>query len=315
MAASPSVDDSFTFVGGLNTEGSYFITPKNSWKEGDNVVPSTQGSLSRRAGFDFEENHQLVSVTATNAQSSIDNNAYTVETWPSVAGNGNMEFLVVQRGTRVYFYKAASGTVSASLLPFTIWLEDFKCFGNTSVVGSNVITAVGCYGKLLITSIDTEPILVSWDEDSNTITTKKLQLKIRDFQGLRSPKAVTATKTRAEWEALDFWPDALYNLYNQGWKDGQLDAYVASKGVYPANTMQWIYGKNVDDDFDVAVLDKQDFGSSQAPRGRAILKAFYQDRAKALDAMQEVTNPSSTVPSAPNVEDINYMNNNPDLTT
>jgi len=43
--ATTSVKDSFTFVGGLSTEGGYFITPENSWKEGVNVVPNTDGTL------------------------------------------------------------------------------------------------------------------------------------------------------------------------------------------------------------------------------------------------------------------------------
>lgn len=308
MSASPSVDDSFTFVGGLNTEGLYFLTPKNSWKEGDNVIPNTDGSLVRRKAVDFETNYQTQEL-AQSLEQAVDNYAYCVETWESVNGNGNLDFIVVQQGTTVYFYKAASGTVSASLLPFSIDLNDFVCFGNTTTVfGNKVITCASCYGKLLITSVDTDPILVNYNEASNTITTKRLELRIRDFTGILSPAPLSESNTEAEWEALNFWPEAKYNLYNQGWKETQLTTFVAAKaGAYPNNTQQWVYGKNIDDNFDVAVLDKQDFGTSPAPKGRVVLKAFYQDRAGALASLPDTSLLTSSVPPIPNNDDNNYF--------
>jgi hypothetical protein len=310
MSATPSVDDSFTFVGGLNSEGLYFLTPKNSWKEGDNVVPATDGSLSRRKAIDFEENYQTLTLSTLSVDEAIDNAAFTVEIWESVAGNGNLEFFVVQKGSTLYFYKAASGTVSASLLPFTVDLTPFKCFGNSNTVfGTNVITTASCYGKLLITSIDTEPILVFYNESDNTITTKQLELKIRDFVGIRSPAEPTVRNSQAGWESLSFWPQAKYNLYNQGWKDEQLTAYLGIKGVYPNNTEQWIYGKNTSDDFDTTVLDKQDFGTSPAPRGRVILKAFYQDRGVELTNLLDTTAIGSIVPPLSNYDDLQYIAN------
>jgi len=54
MAVQAAVKDAFTFVGGLNTEGGFFVTPENSWKEGVNVVPTIDGSIERRAGLDYE---------------------------------------------------------------------------------------------------------------------------------------------------------------------------------------------------------------------------------------------------------------------
>lgn len=59
MAAQPSTEDSFTFVGGLNSEGGFFITPKNTWKDGDNIIPNTDGSIQRRKAIDYEDNYTL----------------------------------------------------------------------------------------------------------------------------------------------------------------------------------------------------------------------------------------------------------------
>ena len=57
MAAQPSQEDFFSFVGGLNTEGGYFLTPKNSWKEGDNIIPQKDGSIQRRPSVNYEANY------------------------------------------------------------------------------------------------------------------------------------------------------------------------------------------------------------------------------------------------------------------
>ena len=68
----------------------------------------------------------------------------------------------------------------------------------------------------------------------------------------------------------------------------------------------WIYGKDTNDEFDTAVLDKQDFGTMVAPKGRAILNAFYQDREAALTTMVNTNTANSVVSTTtggPNIND------------
>lgn len=280
MAAQPSQEDFFSFVGGLNTEGGYFLTPKNSWKEGDNIIPQKDGSIQRRSSVNFEPNY-VFSATGI-VDSTIDNYAFSTHMWQNVAGDGNKNILVVQFGQYVYFYDASTATTSTTKYAFEIYLPDFQAYANTSLIGSSPISCVDCYGKLVITSQDTDPIAILYEDDTSFIT-KRLDLKMRDFDGIKSPISSDQEKTQAEWENLDFWPEALYNLYNQGWKDDNITKYaVANLQKYPANSKQWIYGKNTTDDFDSTVLAKIDFGTSQAPRGRVILSAFKQDRAASL---------------------------------
>lgn len=282
MAATGSSDNAFTFIKGLVTEGGYFLHPKDAWKEGFNVTPNLDGSIERRNGFDFETNHSLFNTGVT--QNEMGLWAYVAEKWETVSGDGNLNFFVVQVGPNIYFYDAASGTTSAKKKDFSINLLDFGFTGREKTPGTSPIKVVSAYGKLIITNRDSEPILVIYDKDTDTISTQKIEILIRDFDGIRSPVPATTENTEAGWAALSFWPQALYNLYNQGWKDAEIKKYKDAKaGVYPANSKQWIYGKNTDDDFDVTVLDKQDFGSMVAPKGRVILKAFYQDRATALN--------------------------------
>jgi hypothetical protein len=212
----------------------------------------------------------------------------------------------VQYGPKVHFYKAGAQVVSESDMGVVFDLNAYRCFGNTSNAGFSRITTTSCYGKLLITSKDIDPVLVDYNKTTNTFRAQAIKLRIRDFDGLRSPSPVSVEKTEAEWEAISFWPDAKYNLYNQGWKNTQLLAYTtANSGKYPANTKQWIYGKDTNDDFDVAVLDKQDFGTGTAPKGRFIIEAFYQDRSAAVTETEDsdINLDASIVPAKPNVNE------------
>jgi hypothetical protein len=284
MAATGSADNAFTFVKGLVTEGGFMVHPKDAWKEGYNVIPNVDGTVERRLGFDFEPLYSLFDSNISTAEQG--NWAYVTEKWESVNGNGSLDFFVVQAGPKIYFYESSTGTTSSKKKAFSLDLNDYGFSGRSGLVGSSPIKASSAYGKLVITNRDSEPILVIYNSSTDTISAQKIELLIRDFDGIRSPVPPTTEYTQAQWQALSFWPQALYNLYNQGWKDAEIDKYKTAKGgVFPGNNKQWVYGKDTNDSFDVAVLDKQDFGSMVAPKGRVILKAFYQDRSLGLNTL------------------------------
>lgn len=266
MAVNVSQQDYFTFVAGLNTEAGYFTFPANTFKDASNIKLNVDGSFQKRLAFDFEENYTLFNeITKINA----DSYGYTVMTWESVNGNGNLNFFVVQMGPTLYFYQAVSGAISGTY-KFSLDITPYKV-PNSNPVGQSVIKAVSAAGKLIITSKDTDPILVTYNQDTDTISHEEIVIEIRDFEGVDDGLAV------------DTRPSSLsalhnYNLRNQGWPSDKISAYQTAKGVYPSNAQSWVYGKNTDDDFDANVLDKQDFGTSPAPQGRYILELFYRDR-------------------------------------
>lgn len=277
MAAQGDITNNFTFVGGLNTEGGYFVIPENSWKEGVNVVPSTDGSIVRRNGIDYEELYQLHSPGITEDQKNLW--AFTVGTWSTINGNGDLNFFVVQVGSIIHFYDAASGTISATKLPFTLNLSSYVATGNTEVSGSAVISLASTYGKLIITSANTDPVLVTYVPETDTITHERITVKIRDFEGFTSPVSANTEYTQAEWENINFYNQALYNLKNQGWTEERITTYKnANSGKLPANTKQWFMGKDSNDNFSASTLNKIDFGNSPAPRGRYVIDAFNQNR-------------------------------------
>lgn len=288
MSAQASVLNAFTFIGGLNTEGGYFIIPENSYIEGVNVIPQIDGTLERRNGIDYESNYALDGLGIFASEKDL--YAFTTGIWNTVAGNGNLDFIVVQTGSIISFYSAFSGSISPTLKSFRINLLSYPAPGNTEHPGSGACTFASTYGRLIITNENSLPILVTYDEDTDSISVEAINIETRDFVGKELKDSsgnvidIAAEYTEAEWVALGVSiDDVKYNLYNQGWTDEKIDAYREANGgtsgdptngKYPANTKSWIYGKDTNDDFDAAVLNKQDFGNSPAPKGHYIINPF-----------------------------------------
>ena len=287
MAVQAAVKDAFTFVGGLNTEGGYFITPENSWKDGVNVLPQVDGTVERRTGLDYEDGYALYASAISSDNKDLW--AFTSGLWNTVAGNGNLDFFVVQTGPILHFYEAATGSVSGNKKSFTVNLNSYKASGNTEIEGTAACSYAPTYGRLIVTSQNTKPIVITYNSTTDTISVSAINLEIRNFKGKPLVDSsgniipVDAEYTRDEWVALGISiDDVKYNLYNQGWTDTQIDAYrIANGGTsspadpingkYPANTKSWIYGKDANDDFDSDVLNKQDFGNSPAPKGHYVI--------------------------------------------
>jgi len=288
MAVQAAIKDAFTFVGGLNTEGGYFITPENTYKEGVNVVPQLDGTLERRNGLDYELNYSLYasSISADNK----DLYAFTTGEWHTVGGNGNLDFIVVQLGNTLHFYNAVTGSISGSKKSFTVNLDGYKATGNTEISGTGLCSFTTAYGRLVVTSKNTKPLLITYDADTDTISVEVITINIRDFKGRPlidgsgNVIPIDQEYTRAEWEALGISiDDVKYNLFNQGWKDDQINTYRIANGGspgdptngdYPSNTKSWVFGKDTNDNFDASLLNKQDFGNSPAPKGHYILNPF-----------------------------------------
>lgn len=280
MAVQASVKDAFTFVGGLNTEGGYFIIPENTYKEGVNVIPQMDGTIERRTAIDYETNYSLYA-----AGISADNKnlyAFTTGEWHTVGGNGNLDFIVVQLGNMLHFYNASTGSISGSKKSFTVNLNSYKQTGNTELNGTALCSFTTAYGRLIVTSKNTKPILITYTASTDSISVSEITINIRDFKGkpLVTSGGVTvaidAEYTSTEWANLGIsLSDVTYNLYNQGWTDSQINTYKsANSNKYPSNTKSWVFGKDSNDNFDASILNKQDFGNSPAPKGHYILNPF-----------------------------------------
>lgn len=276
MPVQADQKDFFNFVAGLNSEAGWFTAPPNTWSNGDNVTPSIDGTLRKRVALDYES---LVEVqTVASAGTTQDQLwAYSTNYWNSVGGDGDLNIIVVQIGRYLHFYENISGAVTGRKYSFTVDLNTYKAPTNPATIGTSTVQTVSATGKLVVVSADTEPLLITYNS-STSITVTPIVLYMRDFVGVNDGYAIdfrpdAVPNTDAEWKHE-------YNLRNQGWNTSTLATYRAT-GFSPSNAQSWIYGKDSSDVFQAALLDKQDFGTSPAPKGRFLLNAFSRDRATA----------------------------------
>lgn len=272
MAKTVAEKAYYTFVKGLHTEAGPLTFPPNTWQEGTNVIPNVTGALSKRTGINYESGYSLS--TATNTPTEKTTGAYIADYWNTVGGSGGRNFLVVQRAGTVYFYDNTSDTISTTIKSFTIDLSTYQVAGNPNVVGFAPIRCVSANGKLVIVSDSTTPILVTYNDTTDTISVATITIEIRDLYGVNDSLAVSTRPSSLTSEHN-------YNLLNQGWDSTKMTAYAALGGGYPSNAQSWTAAKDSNDDFSPALLNKQDFGTSPAPRGRFVLDLFNRDRTTA----------------------------------
>lgn len=243
-----------TFVKGLITEAGPLTFPENASLDEENCVLNREGSRQRRLGMDFEEGYSLRSATITAST------AVTVMRWENAANNPAYQFAVVQIGNVLYVHDANPTSISNSLVG-TVTIAGFA--GDKVCVGANGS------GYLFVTTGSSNPIYLQYNPTTNTVTQGTITLKIRDIFGLDDGLAVDARPA-----TLSVSHD--YNLRNQGWNSTQISHYFTHSSVYPSNAQQWFVGKDNNDDFSPQMLNKQDFGTTPAPKGRFIIDAFLR---------------------------------------
>lgn len=277
----------FTFIGGLNTEAGHLTFPDNAWLDGDNIIPQIDGSVARRVKLDYEASFSTVGSFDPGTKQAF---AFCVHKWEAVGGNGARNFMVVQAGPTVYFYDTSNASISPFRKSFSVDLTAAKNASSTNVFGSQPISVSYGNGKLIIVSADTDPILISYNATTDSITVGLLTLRIRDFAGVTDGLQV-------DTRPVSLSNEHQYNLLNQGWDITKINAYQASQGNYPSNAQVWTAGKDASDNFDPALLAKQDFGTSAAPRGRYILDVFNRNR-NSLSGLPIPTETETSRPTA-----------------
>lgn len=294
-----------TFVGGLITEASPLTYPENASIDEDNCIIFRKGNRTRRLGVEYEDGYALSAHDLPSAQ--VADGGLKEFTWTAVNNNANINFLVQQVGDQVYFYDMSPAAPSANRKSFSINLDDYKAPTFSSVTDVDAEFASG-KGFLFVCSPKTEPILVEYDEDADTITVDKVLILIRDFEGVDDGLA-------NDEEPSTLSAEHEYNLRNQGWIDPKntgtssytvlnwsffneeleytsagssvITDYYNQLGRYPGNNKQWWVGKLATDDddkglkagdFDPELLEKEFFGNNRAPRGHFLVNALHIDR-------------------------------------
>lgn len=152
-------------------------------------------------------------------------------------------------------------------------------------------------GYLFIVHPFCEPVYVRYDQDTDDIETKQINIKARDFERLDDGLAVDERPPQFSVNI-----DHYYNLFNQGWYAEEVKRagsglgvsvygdWVGAKLIQPSNSDVWWLWKNASDEFDPV---NQTFAQLAAPaaNGHYIYNAFQTDRRNAtgtvLDGIEE----------------------------
>lgn len=215
----------FTFVKGLVTEATGISYPENSMVDGNNIDVNIDGSAKRRKGLDFEQAFNFYINTFTAEE--IQNLAISFHPWKAVNNNGNINFFVVQVGTKLYVGDLDGAVLSNSFFG-EIDLSDLthtysKPHFTTQITTNYVVNQDAQYylldssygkGRIFFNNRYINPFYLEYDEELGRISPRMLVLFERDFDGVVDTFAVDeqplgGTNT----------PDHLYNLQNQGWND------------------------------------------------------------------------------------------------
>lgn len=285
-----SVENNFTK--GLITEVTGVNSPENSVVESLDVIYDRRGRAMSRKGFRNEPAAVDVSV-ATGVNSGPVRNEFL---WETVAGLGSKAFLVAQIGSRLHFFEVSSNApLSSGFKSFSVNLLAYKISSfSDSDVGSNLASFTTGKGYLFVAHPMCDPVFVKYNNSTDTITTTKINIQIRDLEGVNDGLRVDQRPTSLSVAHR-------YNLLNQGWyarirrgdnNYGQaLDAWDRGRSDFPSNVDNWWYytgtttggGGNPPglEYLSLAAIDSRTglYGNTPAPKGHYIINAFQTNRA------------------------------------
>jgi hypothetical protein len=218
-----SVENNFTK--GLVTEFTGLNFPENAATDTDNCEYTVIGDVIRREGINFENNAAFQNIDRTNK-------AITTYVWDNVGGDGLTKWVVKQIGKNLTFYDitnvSTSSSVSANSLSFTVDLSTHTAFG-TAMNETVEAEYASANGYLFVFHPNIEPVYITYNSGTNTISTTQINIQIRDFQGINDGLAVNTRPASLS-------NDHLYNLLNQGWVTGQPWSATSST-PYPPGTL------------------------------------------------------------------------------
>lgn len=270
-----------TFVKGIVTEASALTYPENASLDESNFVLNINGSRSRRLGIDFEDSYVKTDTGITTGTLNTQSILLT-DLWTFTGSAGIKKILIVVFPGKIYFFDADASPTSASILNGGSALSIADINNKNCQIGSTSNTAIVAVNKRYIYRI-------TYDDVADVFSYETVYINIRDLQGVDDALEVNE-------RPVTLSVDHNYNLLNQGWSDTNIAAFFSSQGVYPSNSDIWFLGKDASDNFSPALLVKQGFDNTPAPKGTAIIEAFYRGNGRSLfmyDTTAETFPPSN----------------------
>lgn len=247
MARNSGITIENNFVRGLITENTALNFPKNACTEAYDCIFDETGRITRRDGFDIElgdeDADSVLEVVLGSTVAGPSTGAFTEYLWR----NANVNLLVQQFGTLLYFHNVSSDTsVAINRLASTVDLTTFTSANNDADPGAYLCSYAAGNGVLLVANPQCDPFYVTFDQSTGALAATAVTIEFRDFEGI-DVKALDAdfvpsyrpvvgdfdgTGNLLEEMISDsvannrLGQQYLYNLYNQGWDVGPYAAGV-----------------------------------------------------------------------------------------
>jgi hypothetical protein len=287
--------DQFRLNRGLNTESNEVSFPDGFTTDERNYELLVDGSRRRRKALDGESGGSGKAVgTITSTQ------MHTSFKWRSVGGDPDKAFIVHQVGATLYFTDDAetiSTTYHANTVDLTVRKVD-SATTDATVANTPCQFAFG-RGHLFVVNKYLEPFYIKWDSVTDDFTAKRIDILIRDFDGIDDGVGID---TRPTGTITD---DHRYNLRNRGWKQDDMDTFFSDLSDHPSKNMLWYrgYRRQTDVSFsDIdgiqvwssAKIDDEAFGNASAAQGSLFLNPL-DTRFAAVTAGAGLTVPITVV--------------------
>jgi len=286
MAQSLSQKAVNNFVKGLITEAAELTFPEGASVDESNCDLRRDGTRRRRLGVVYEGSNAFSSFTLSNSELT------TTGSWINVGGNANLEFLVLQKGSTLYFYNKASTPFSNQVLSNSINLASYQ-HSSSAGAGTAKCQFTSIKGNLVVSSPQINTIVIQYNTNG-TFTTSAVSFDIRDFEWQSNVLNLYGERSTVVNDQ-----DRDYDSANAGWVGTKgaaaYTAYKSANTARPPLTHPWYAGKDTDGDFDQAEWKKVFGGTSRTAHGHFILDFFLKDRqtASGISSMTKATDPET----------------------
>lgn len=222
-------------LAGYVTEVTPLTYPEGTSSDELNSYITNKKARVPRLGFRQEDDYTESAVGAV----AITSNHY----WENPGNLKRTRFLVLQVNSVLHFWDISTYNCSGNKKSFTVDLDSYLNPFSVTADNDYVDVASG-KGFLFVASPAIEPLYITYNSDTDTVSVTTVTLKIRDFKFLDTTEEFTD-------EPVDPSLEFRYNLLNQGWSGEYIDIYTNGTGIsgfqgygtYPSLTKHWALGK------------------------------------------------------------------------
>ena len=266
------------FVRGLITEAGELTFPEGASVDELNCDLRRDGTRRRRLGVEYESNNSLSTFTLS------DTEVLHTGDWVNVGGNADLEYLVMQKGSTLYFYNKGSLPYSAQIQTNSINLTTYEHSGSNGAETAKCQFA-SLKGNLVVSSPEMNTIAIEYNSSSNTFTATQISFEIRDFEWQGDTSAYYSNDSTPS-------QDRKYDAQNTGWNTGNGAPTTLTKRL----THPWYAGKDENGAYSSAEWEKIYGGTTLTGNGHYVLDFFTKNRgtASGVSSLTKATDPENS---------------------